>query len=95
MKTETVTVTVAVRHSRSYPGTRWVDPVGWTPDLSWADDSLTYDDGSLWGESEEEYGLAIAGYHEAPEGEVIEVPISEVFWSSCGHVRYVRPAEIA
>jgi hypothetical protein len=80
---------VKVMHDRSFPGTRWVSPVGWEADWSWADEDedLVYEEGTLWSDYGEEYGLAMVT--DANEGDVLEVSDHDVFWSSTGDCRYI------
>lgn len=81
-----------ILHNRSRPGTKWCKPIDWTPDTDWSDDDWSYEDGSLWSDNEEEAGLAIVTA--VSEGEVIEVGLSEVFWSTCGECQYLQDANL-
>lgn len=84
--TATTTLTVRVLHRTSRPNCRWCEPVGWVPGVpDFAGEDWTLDAGSLWGEHEEEAGLAVVT--DAAEGDEIEVVLSDLWWMGTGDCR--------
>ena len=86
MATATKTVTIETSHQSQGPrGICWVTPVGWEPakPAEFAGDEYTLDDGSIWGEEEEECGLVCLD--PIPPGETVEVSLDRLSWvySNC------------
>ena len=87
------TVKVRVAHRAGRPHTYWVDPVGWTPDIS-GDPRFGADaewDGAIMDEDDEVAGMAMLvfdlGKNDPEEGEEIQVVASDIFYLSSGDCR--------
>lgn len=70
---------------------RWVEPVGWTPEVpdGFEGEEFVLDGGGVWGPHEEEAGIVCFG--EVGEGEVVEVPLSDLAWVACGEYHLIGP----
>jgi hypothetical protein len=81
---ETKIVKVEIKHRTSNPYSRWVTPVGWKPVNPGEETDWVIEDGSLWSGQEEEAGMALLGIADLPEGDVVDVPLSELVWLESG-----------
>jgi len=81
MATETKTVKLSILHRCHDRRTaHWVQPIDWTPQVpeEFRREGFTLDEGSIWGQEEEEAGLVYFG--EAEEGDTIEAAIGDLNW---------------
>lgn len=85
----TTTKTVKVEGMHGCYGRRsafWVKPIGWMPVIpeEFRDEEYIMEEnsGSVWGDEEEECGLAYFGVIE--EGEILNVPLDDLNWVYCG-----------
>jgi hypothetical protein len=84
MHDETKTVKVEILHRAGRPHAWWARPLGWKPISPAGEESWVLDGGSLWSEQEEEAGIALLGGTSLDEGDVLNVPLSELVWLESG-----------
>lgn len=91
-------VNVKLLHDRCRDtGTCWCEPVGWSAKRpSCAEDDWEFCEGTYWSEHEEELGMAVQGhlFVSHNEGDVVDVPMENVFWSTCGDIRFAEQVEL-